>query len=382
MSALVRWRGQVFCLLWLYLLCGAQVSGQTNDFEDRITTAQGLSHNVVNSVVQDAQGFMWFATQDGLNRYDGYNITIFRHDPDDPDSISDSYVQTLYVDKSGVLWAGAVSGGLNRFNSADGTFTSFVNDPQNDQSIAANIAVTSIVEDSQGHFWIGSLGGGVGLFDRSNETFTHYRHDANNSNSLGDNQVYVIFEDSKKQLWVGTRTKGLNHFDPLTGQFTRYQHQPSNDDSLSHNRVYALGEDQAGNLWVGTRGGGLELFDRDARRFVHYLKPQDNEKGSSAVNVWSFYLDNNQQFWMGTDNGRIQYDSATGQFLHRPFAAQDPNQRVMSMVQDKTGILWFGTFGFGLAKQNLLHQQFNYIAHKGANPTGLPNSDINAILTD
>ncbi|MCJ8272574.1 MAG: ATP-binding protein, partial [Psychrosphaera sp.] len=211
---------------------------------------------------------------------------------------------------------------------------------------------------------------------------THYHHDANNSNSLGDNQVYVIFEDSKKQLWVGTRTKGLNHFDPLTGQFTRYQHQPSNVDSLSHNRVYALGEDQAGNLWVGTRGGGLDLFDRDAGRFVHYLKPQDNEKGSSAVNVWSFYLDNNQQFWMGTDNGRIQYDSATGQFLHQPFAARDPNQRVMTMVQDKTGILWFGTFGFGLAKQNLLHQQFNYIAHKGANPTGLPNSDINAILTD
>ena len=125
---------------------------------DHITLEDGLSQSTVNSIVQDHQGFMWFATNNGLNRYDGYEITVFKHDPSNPDTISDNITQVLFVDSHGDLWIGTEGGGLERFDREKETFIHHLHDPDDPTSISSDF-IYAIDEDTSGALWLGTLDG-------------------------------------------------------------------------------------------------------------------------------------------------------------------------------------------------------------------------------
>jgi ligand-binding sensor domain-containing protein len=179
---------------------------------EEISIEQGLSQSIVFCIIQDQKGFMWFGTEDGLNKYDGYTFTVYRHDPNQPNSLSYNEIRTIYEDSSGVLWIGTFYGGLNKF-------------------------------------------------DAEKELFIHYQNDPDDPNSLSHNNVKTVFEDRLGVLWIGTEG-GLNKFNRKTGQFTRYLSDPNNPNSLSHNVVRAIYQDQSGLLWIATEGG-LNKFDRE-----------------------------------------------------------------------------------------------------------------------
>ena len=145
---------------------------------ERISLEQGLSQNSVNCILQDHQGFMWFGTQDGLNRYDGYSFTVYKHELLDSNSLSDNYVSTIYEDAAtpNTLWIGTRGGGLNQFDRATERFTRFVNDPKKPHSLSHN-NVQSMCADSAGTLWIGTWGGGLNRFDRGTEHFTRFVND-------------------------------------------------------------------------------------------------------------------------------------------------------------------------------------------------------------
>ncbi|HQE94044.1 MAG TPA: two-component regulator propeller domain-containing protein, partial [Anaerolineae bacterium] len=178
-----------------------------------LTTEDGLSHNIVYTILQDRQGFLWFGTQDGLNRYDGYTFTVFRHRRSDPASLVNNTVNVLYEDRAGTLWVGTV-GGLDSFS-------------------------------------------GVG------ERFHHHT-------ALPPESIGALYEDADGILWVGTLGSGLFRYDPATAQARQYRHDPADPTSLSDNDVLSLYADRAGDpstgsgqtLWVGTLHGGLNAFDR------------------------------------------------------------------------------------------------------------------------
>ena len=249
-------------LLLFSLLRAVTVHAQTKDVTfERISIEQGLSQTTVYCIFQDTRGFMWFGTRDGLNKYDGYRFTVYKHMPGNPHSLSNNSVRAIYEDPSGTLWIGT-DGGLNTFNREKEIFTQYLTDPDDPTSLSNN-RVRTLLADQSGTLWIGTYGGGLNKrVPSDNEgappAFVRYQHDPTNPASLSHNKIYTIVEDQAGMLWIGTIGGGLNRFDPDTGAFTRYQHDSTDPASLSDNTVNAVYEDQSGTLWIGTRKGGLD----------------------------------------------------------------------------------------------------------------------------
>ncbi|MBI4810168.1 MAG: hypothetical protein HY800_01735 [Ignavibacteriales bacterium] len=170
---------------------------------DRISINEGLSQSTVNAILQDREGFLWFGTQDGLNKYDGYNFKIFRNNPSDSNSISDNWISCLYLDKNGDIWIGTYHGGLNRYDSHNDKFTRYYHRSDNPISISGN-NVTCMIEDQRGIYWIGVWGGGVNRYDPKTEGFTYLKNNSNSSNTLTNNNVRCIIEDKTGLIWIGT----------------------------------------------------------------------------------------------------------------------------------------------------------------------------------
>ena len=242
---------------------------------ERISAEQGLSQSVVQVILQDSRGFMWFGTQDGLNRYDGYGFMVYKHDPEDPNSLSNDLVLSACTDREGGLWVGTDGGGLNRIDLETGQVTRYRNDPDDPNSLAAD-DVPQLYKDQSGALWIGTVGAGLDRYVPETGQFVHYQNDPDDPHSLSGNTVGAIYQDREGVLWVGTTAGGLNRLDPDTGRFASFQNDPGDPASLSGNYVQAIWEDQDGVLWVGTATGGLNSFDRETGQFTHYQSdPRD-----------------------------------------------------------------------------------------------------------
>ncbi|MCP4231730.1 MAG: hypothetical protein GY771_16495, partial [bacterium] len=221
---------------------------------ENIGLEKGLSQISVNTIAQDSNGFMWFGTQDGLNKYDGYDFTVYKHDPLDQNSLSDSHIRFLHADNKGTLWVGTYNSGLNKFDPETDTFTRYRHAP-NDAHSLSHDEVSVIYRDGAGTLWVGTWGGGLERFNSETGRFKHYRRIPDNPDSLGADFVKVIYEDRTGTLWIGTHGGGLNKFDRTTGAFTRYVHDRTNPDGISNNYVTCIYETQAREMWIGTDCG-------------------------------------------------------------------------------------------------------------------------------
>jgi ligand-binding sensor domain-containing protein len=218
-----------------------------------LTIEDGLSYSYVWSILQDRQGFMWFSTDGGLNRYDGYEFKVYRHDSGDPGSIVHNFVWVLYEDREGTLWAGTNGGGLERYDRDTDTFVHHRHVPGDPRSLPHD-NVKAITEDSAGVLWIGSEGG-LSRFDRKSATFFSYKHDPADPASLGGDRVYSIVEDrTTGHLWLGLQGGGVSVLDRTSGRFTRYPHDPGDPASMSDVTRHIL-QDRAGVIWVSSRDG-------------------------------------------------------------------------------------------------------------------------------
>jgi signal transduction histidine kinase/ligand-binding sensor domain-containing protein len=353
---------------------------------DHLTVEHGLSNNNVTGIVQDDKGFMWFSTYDRLNRYDGREFKVYRHDSEDPSSLSDNPIRVLYKDRAGDLWIGTWSSGLNKFVRETETFIHFRHDPQDPQSLSHN-GIRSIYQDRSGTLWIGTNGGGLNRFDPETEQFTHYRHDPDNPRSLGHNVIFAIYEDRAGALWIGTEGGGLNRFDPETETFIRYQHDPGDPQSLSHDKIRAIFEDRTGGFWIGTWGGGLNQFDRETEMFTHYRHdPADpNSLNHNITN--SIFEDRAGVIWIGTWGGGLnRFDRETETFTHYPHDSADPNSlshdSVFTIYEDQTGALWIGTNGGGINRFDRERKLFRHYQHDPADPNSLSYNDVWPIYED
>jgi ligand-binding sensor domain-containing protein/signal transduction histidine kinase len=398
---------------------------------DRITVEDGLSQNAVLTIFQDHRGFIWMGTEDGLNKYNGYDFSIYKHDPEDPTTLADSLVSKIYEDQEGVLWLGTRSG-LDRYNPSEDTFTHFQNDPSDPTSLSGTWVI-AITEDREGTLWIGTDDGGLNRFNPETESFTHYTHDPDDPKSISDDSARVIYEDSRGNLWIGTRD-GLNRFnrqsqtfyhhnnapdDPfsLSGEnisailedkqgtiwiategsglyyfqesrnsLSQLQNNPLNPNSLSHDRVRALYEDQAGNLWVGTQNG-LDQLDPNGYSFIHFLHDPGDPYSLSSNSIWSIYEDRTGGLWFGTYGGGVsKYTHSGNKFTLYQNRATDPNSlsdnMVWSIAKDQLGALWIGTFNGGLNRLDPSRNVFSHYRHDPVDPHSLSSDDVRAILQD
>jgi PAS domain S-box-containing protein len=348
-----------------------------------LSIEDGLSQNTVFAILQDSVGFLWIGTQDGLNKYDGYQFTVYQHKPQNAHSLSHNEIYALYDDSRGVLWIGT-GNGLNQYDRQQDKFIHYLHEPENPNSLSHN-KIYSIDEDNSGRLWIGTWGGGLNQFDPQTGQFIRYQHDDKNPHSLNNNMVWPLYQDKTGLLWIGTYGGGLNQFDPKSGKFTHYWPNAKEPDNLS-NVLTSIYEDQAGKLWIGSLGG-LHQFDRQSESFSHYLSNPEVPNSLSYRAVWAITEDSNGKLWVGTDGGGLnQFDPQTNQFIHHKHNPQRPtslnNNHIFSLYQDRAGTIWVGTGGGGLNQFNQAREKFDHYFPVPNNPNSLNNKNVFAIYED
>jgi len=371
-------------LIFLSLNLSANLIAQERDIKFRhLTIEEGLSQSSIFSILQDSKGFMWFGTEDGLNKYDGYNFKVYKNNPENLNSLSYNYVKAIHEDQSGVLWIGTYGGGFNKFDREMEQFIYYQTDANNANSLTNNF-VNSIYEDRSGMLWIGTENG-LNKFDPKREQFTHYQTDPNDPNSLSNNKVMSIYEDRGGELWIGTED-GLNRFDREKELFIHYKHIPHDPNSLSNNVVREIFEDKLGVLWIGTAGGGLNKFDREKEKFIHYQTDPSNTNSLSNDRVMSIYEDKLGVLWIGTAGGGLnKFDRNKEQFIHFKADLHDPNSlsnnEVFSIYEDQSGVLWVGT-DVGLNKFDREKKQFILYRSKPNDLNSLSHNVVYSIYED
>ena len=350
---------------------------------EHLSRDAGLSQAFVYTIVQDNQGFLWFGTQEGLNRYDGFEFTVFAHDPNDPGSLSDESIRTMIKTRDGTLWIGTDAGGLSRFDSATKTFTNYLHDPANPDSISSN-RVRVLYEDRAGTLWVGTDGAGLDSFDRESKTFNHYVHDPTDPNSLSNAHIWGIVEDNSGALWIAT-DGGLNSYDSLTGTFTRYQSSAANPDSISDDRLRALYTDRTGTLWVGTAAGGLNRYDVETRTFERFLHDAEDAASISANRISAIFEDDAGVLWIGTVDGLNTWNPDTRNFTRYRSSPNDPyslaHNMVLSINQDRSGVLWVGTYD-GLSKWNPGVRAMLHYRSEAGDPESLSENTVTTFAED
>ncbi|MFZ0389524.1 MAG: two-component regulator propeller domain-containing protein [Calditrichia bacterium] len=385
------------CYLLLILLpisLFGLIYGADQKFEfTALTTDQGLSQNAVQCVVQDKQGFIWIGTQDGLNKYDGYRFTIYKHDPLDSTSLSENYIQSMLTDRDGYIWIGTINGGLNRFNPQTGRFRRYLHDPEDSLSLGSNV-VLSLWEDHAGNIWVGTYGGGLNRLvkepadssGRVREYFKRFTHQPANPQSLSQNSVLAIFEDSRQRFWIGTLGGGLNRFYPEKSTFIHYQPVPGDSSSISDKRVWEIMEDRQGRLWIGTMDSGFNLFDPQKGRFIRHQHSPEKPGGLTNNVVQAIYEDENGCLWLGTNKGINLYDPAADKFYcnknDQSAATILKDKLVQHIFEDRSGVVWVSTFGSGLYKYDPNRIKFSLFRHNPDNSNSLSHNCVYAIAED
>lgn len=333
-------------------------------------------------MLMDRRGFMWFGTQDGLNMYDGYEFTVYRNDPQNPESIGYSSVNALFEDRQGRLWIGTDDGGLSQYSYELDRFLNFRNDPKNNNSISHN-KVLSITQDARGNLWVGT-GGGLNYFDVKKNTFKRYLHQPDNPESLSNSFVKKVFVDSKDIVWIGTKDGGLNKLNASNGTFTHYRHHLSDPSSLGKDEVNSIFEDSKNNLWIATEGGGLNLMNRAAGTFQSFRQSASNPKGISHNDVISLEEDRSGRLWIGTRNGGINILEKNGSFTKYDFDKANVdglnNGSIYSLFCDKIGTMWVGTFSGGINVMDFDPPKFKRYRSNPNMLNGLNNDNILSIV--
>ncbi len=323
-----------------------------------ITQEHGLSQSSVYCMVEDNKGFMWFGTQDGLNKYDGYHFTVYRSDPRDETTISGNFIGTLYKDRGGVLWIGTMGTGLNRFDPQTGRFYRYRYSPTEKNGLCSD-AIMAIYQDRSGIYWIGTTHG-LNRFDFQKGTFSCYQTRAADSSSISGNHVRSIIEDAAGKLWIGTAS-GLNRFDREKGKFTRYKFLPSEHSNLSDTSITVLQIDHAGYFWVGTNDG-LLLFEPETGKFTRYLSRPNDQETLCNNYIKDIFEDRFNVLWIGTVAGLNKFDRRKERFTRYQYdpnnAASLSNNLVQTVYENRSGTLWVGSAGGGVDRFDRTGERF------------------------
>jgi ligand-binding sensor domain-containing protein/signal transduction histidine kinase len=347
---------------------------------ERLSIMQGLSQSEVNCILRDRQGFMWFGTQDGLNRYDGYAFTVYRHNPSDSNSISDNYITALSEDGRGNLWIGTQHG-LNEFIPGRRGFRRFFR-PPDQGGIPANNFISSMCGDSGEGLFIGSLGGELSRMETAGDRWTRVALDSPHSGEMGPPAILAVVQDREGTVWVGTKGEGLMELDRSGSVRARFRHDRTRRSSLSNDVVQCMLEDRRGNFWVGTTHG-LDRLDRRSGEFSRYTFGKD-PRSIYANYIFCLYEDRTGTLWAGTDEGVEVYDPVSDRFQQIESRPDDPeglsDDAVMS-IYDAGGVVWFGTKR-GLNKYCRFRKQFHNYRHGAGGQSLLSDNKVWSIYCD
>lgn len=368
----------VFWFLLGILFTANSVSGYTDDyiFFQNGDNNNGLSSQSVSSIVQDTRGFMWFGTQSGLNRFDGYEFKVYKKQPFNSNSLSNDKIQTLYMDENDVLWIGTYQG-LCKFNIKTEIFTRYPYVDGDSTSLSNNVVI-SILKDSSGRLWVGTADG-LNLFNSEKGSFKHYFYNSGDPNSLSNNVIRAVHEDYEGNIWVGTYG-GINRYRDKTDDFISYQHDNNNPATIASNNVMVIKQVKERELWLGTwGGGGLSKLDTSTGLSTNYSLP-DNR-------TYSLNMQNEDVIYVGTwGGGLIRYnpkEEGSKQYLHVANKTTSISHNIVySMFKDKSGVFWIGTHGGGLNKMKETDNDFQFWTNNPNDPFSINSGRIDKVFID
>ncbi len=371
-----KWIESCFFALFFTVAVQLDAAGQDTIKFTTITVQEGLSSNTVNAIIKDRNGLMWFATTNGLGRFDGSAFTTYRHEPRNAFSLPANEVLTLFEDRQGRIWIGTGGGGLCYYDQKYDRFVNYWGDGSWKE--LSGISARAILEDHQGQLWIGTYGD-LRKFDLKTGRVARPLLPKPLLSSLGTFVVLCLYEDREHRIWAGTNN-GLFVYEPGKDKFQKFEHKANEPFSLSDNTVKAIVEDKQGNLWFATLDGLCKWLGNG--RFLIYR--HDPGRGQSLSNnvICTLALDGRGMLWVGTEDGINILDPVTTSFQHL-----GPNPRnifslkskyIRCFFYDPNGIYWVGTLGGGAAKYNQHLALFDLKRSNVFDPAGLKSPFVTA----
>ncbi|WP_188151562.1 ligand-binding sensor domain-containing protein [Teredinibacter waterburyi] len=336
---------------------------------------EGYKLDSINDVIQDRKGFLWLAAEVGLLRFDGSRIQRWG---------TGSGVDTselawdLEEDHRGHLWI-ATDYGLRKFDPASHTFTAYLHQPDNANSINHNY-VSAVIESRDHQIYAATLGG-IAILSSSRDTIRRLQA---SKGGLASNLVRGLFEDRDGYIWIGYQDAGISRFDPRDNSFIHFKHQPGVVNSLAHNDVRTFVQDALGRIWVGTWGGGVSRLNSDAKTFTNFLPgTQFGQLRGGIVN--DIYSDSRGNTWVAIDKGGVyRFNNETQlfqQYVHDSFDERSLlSSNVRRVLEDRSGDVWFMTFPGGLNRYHPVTDQIKRWQKEINNPNSLSDSSILSLL--
>lgn len=351
----------------LFLLFTLHTAGQTGKF---YSPDEDLSNSLINQVYQDKRGFIWIATENGLNKFDGTKFTIYKHLSEDPTSLKDNYVRSIFEDSSDNLWVGCIDG-LMIYDWATNSFREI--EMYKDGKVVTP-HITCIMEAVNGDIWMATSG--QGLFVRKKEDPEHLIK-SELATELNSNYLNLVFEDSKGNLWIGSEYNGINLYQPKTKTIKAF----TAPGGISSNNISSIAEDKQGNIFVGTLSQGLNKYDEQAQLFRQVPYP-----GNSQLLVKTLLLNKENILFIGTDGQGLKiYDEQKNivedyEINSAPFDFS--KGKVHSIVQDKDNNYWLGIFQKGITFIPGTEKKFDYYGFKSLKNNPIGSSSVMSICRD
>lgn len=379
-----------------------------------MTIQDGLSSNTINDINRDCDGFIWIATEDGINRYDGINIKIYRSVEDDPTTLCSNMVHNILYDSCNNFLVGT-SAGLNLYNSSldqfdrvledfeiryiikyskggylvatnegvlhlDSSFNinmKFVHDDNNTESLTSN-DITAIFEDSKGRVWVSTQQEGVCLLTSSGK----FKHFNSTNGLLNGNFCREFIEDHNNRILVTTYNTGVNYYNEVLEQFLPLP--ALNGDDTNIKKSYAVYEDEDNNLWVGTDGAGLALYDTVQKRYYTYTHSLVSSRCISDNVIVKIFSDKRGGMWVGTHHRGIDFvNKYSSNFKHKEYLPAFENINIVSgFKKDHKGNLWVATDGGGLLYFDIVNRFTEIFEHDKNDPTSLGSNNTLTVETD
>jgi signal transduction histidine kinase/ligand-binding sensor domain-containing protein/DNA-binding response OmpR family regulator len=311
-----------------------------------------IRDNIVRAIYQTSPDKLYVGTEKGLNVLDIKTDKFVAHTNriDDPFTISDNAVYSIFLDKAGTMWIGTWFGGVSFFHEGGSPFELYY--PGKEENALHGRAVSCFLEDTPGKFWVGTEDGGLYYFDSYKKTFLQYPFSPGQDN-LSYHNVHSLLKDKHGNIWIGLFAGGVNILDPKTGKITRHTHQPENENTLTNDLVFSFYEDADGIIWVGT-ASGLNRYDETKKSFVRI----DDEDIANAL-IYDIYDDKAGKIWLATwynaENGLVALDKQKRTW-EKITADKKSNllssAKLVCIHDDHRGNLWIGTDGGGLNRMN------------------------------
>lgn len=373
------------CLLALVFCCN-HIFGQFKNLKfENLSTAEGLSSSTCLEVFQDRQGFLWFGTIDGLNKYNGYEFKIYRPVLNDSTSISNNRINVIQEDKQGNLWIGT-NNGLNFFDRKTECFKHVKLYEGFSGSNESKKIISLLYDEKKNQLWVGTGDGLVKLIlkkdtrDLKGLNKTHYESIVSDVNTLDNGNVNAIVKDKEGFVWLVTNGQHLNRYNAEKDDFDRFLIQSEKPYELNHlpKRIYV---DSNNHFWIGNDASNVILWDKKANTFEHVSLTKE------SVPFYTFYEDSSEKLWVVTDGaGILVYNRENKKIHHIQKKSSDlfslPGNQISDVIEARDGVFWLGTYNNGVIKLDMKKSSFGHYYYQEGRGNGLDAKIVQSVLQD